>query len=31
VAVWSSGRIQKVGSPADVFSDPAVIQQVIGI
>ena len=31
VAVWSSGRIQKLGTPADVFSDQVVIEQVIGI
>ena len=31
VAVWSSGRIQKVGTPDEVFKDEAVIQQVIGI
>jgi branched-chain amino acid transport system ATP-binding protein len=31
VAVWSSGRIQKVGPPAQVLKDPEVIRQVIGI
>jgi branched-chain amino acid transport system ATP-binding protein len=31
VAVWTSGRIQTVGSPRDVLADPAVISQVIGI
>ena len=31
VAVWSSGKIQTVGPPAEVLKDPAVIGQVIGI
>jgi branched-chain amino acid transport system ATP-binding protein len=31
VAVWSAGRIQTVGPPADVLKDPAVVSQVIGI
>ncbi|MFL5081352.1 MAG: ABC transporter ATP-binding protein [Microvirga sp.] len=31
VAVWSSGKIQTVGPPAQVLKDPAVIGQVIGI
>jgi branched-chain amino acid transport system ATP-binding protein len=31
VAVWNMGRIQKVGSPAEVLADPKVREQVIGI
>ena len=31
VAVWSSGKIQTVGTPGEVLADPAVISQVIGI
>lgn len=31
VAVWSSGRIQMVGPPAQVLSDPQVRASVIGI
>ena len=31
VAVWSSGKIQTVGPPAQVLKDPAAIGQVIGI
>jgi branched-chain amino acid transport system ATP-binding protein len=31
VAVWSSGRIQTVGPPAQVLGDPEVRQRVIGI
>ena len=31
VAVWSSGKIQTVGPPAEVLQDPAVVSQVIGI
>ena len=31
VAVWSSGKIQTVGPPAEVLKDQAVIGQVIGI
>lgn len=30
VAVWSTGRIQKEGAPAEVLSDPEVIRTVIG-
>ena len=31
VPVWSSGKIQIAGPPAEVLKDPAVISQVIGI
>jgi branched-chain amino acid transport system ATP-binding protein len=31
VAVWSSGKIQRVGPPGEVLKDPAVVSQVIGI
>ena len=31
VAVWSSGKIQKLGPPAEVLKDPVVREQVIGI
>ena len=31
VAVWNMGKIQKVGTPADVLADPKVREQVIGI
>jgi branched-chain amino acid transport system ATP-binding protein len=31
VAVWSMGRIQKVGTPAEVLADPKVREHVIGI
>ena len=31
VAVWSAGKIQKVGPPADVLKDPTVREHVIGI
>jgi branched-chain amino acid transport system ATP-binding protein len=31
VAVWSSGKIQRVGPPADVLQDPEVIRTVIGV
>ena len=31
VAVWSSGKIQKVGPPAEVLQDARVREQVIGI
>ncbi|HEU4378684.1 MAG TPA: ATP-binding cassette domain-containing protein [Hyphomicrobiaceae bacterium] len=31
VAVWSAGKIQKLGPPAEVLQDPAVREQVIGI
>jgi branched-chain amino acid transport system ATP-binding protein len=31
VAVWSAGRIQTLGPPAEVLKDPAVIGAVIGI
>ena len=30
VAVWSSGRIQRDGPPAEVLADPEVIRTVIG-
>ena len=31
VAVWNVGKIQKVGTPAEVLADPKVREQVIGI
>ena len=31
VAVWNMGKIQKVGTPAEVLADPKVREQVIGI
>jgi branched-chain amino acid transport system ATP-binding protein len=31
VAVWSMGKIQKVGTPAEVLADPKVREHVIGI
>jgi branched-chain amino acid transport system ATP-binding protein len=31
VAVWSAGRIQTSGPPAEVLKDPTVVSQVIGI
>jgi branched-chain amino acid transport system ATP-binding protein len=31
VAVWSMGKIQKVGTPAQVLADPKVREHVIGI
>jgi branched-chain amino acid transport system ATP-binding protein len=31
VAVWSQGKIQKVGTPAEVLADPQVREHVIGI
>jgi branched-chain amino acid transport system ATP-binding protein len=31
VAVWSKGKIQKVGTPAEVLADPKVREHVIGI
>jgi branched-chain amino acid transport system ATP-binding protein len=31
VAVWSSGRIQSVGPPDRVLTDPAVMRDVIGV
>ena len=31
VAVWSAGKIQKVGPPAEVLKDPTVREHVIGI
>jgi len=31
VAVWSAGKIQKIGPPAEVLQDPAVREHVIGI
>jgi branched-chain amino acid transport system ATP-binding protein len=31
VAVWNNGKIQKVGTPAEVLADPKVREQVIGI
>src|ERR1700676_3414009 len=31
VAVWSMGKIQKIGSPAEVLADPKVREHVIGI
>jgi len=31
VAVWNAGRIQADGPPAQVFSDPAVLRDVIGV
>jgi branched-chain amino acid transport system ATP-binding protein len=31
VAVWNVGKIQKVGTPAEVLADPRVREQVIGI
>ena len=31
VAVWNGGKIQKVGTPAEVLADPQVREQVIGI
>jgi branched-chain amino acid transport system ATP-binding protein len=29
--VWNMGKIQKVGTPAEVLADPKVREQVIGI
>jgi len=31
VAVWNVGKIQKLGTPAEVLADPKVREQVIGI
>jgi branched-chain amino acid transport system ATP-binding protein len=31
VAVWNVGKIQKLGTPAEVLADPLVREQVIGI
>ena len=31
VAVWSSGKIQKLGPPAEVLNDPVVREHVVGI
>jgi branched-chain amino acid transport system ATP-binding protein len=31
VAVWSLGKIQKIGTPAEVLADPKVREHVIGI
>ena len=31
VAVWSAGKIQMSGPPAEVLADPVVREQVIGI
>jgi branched-chain amino acid transport system ATP-binding protein len=31
VAVWSMGKIQKIGTPAEVLTDPKVREHVIGI
>ncbi|MFG1291259.1 ABC transporter ATP-binding protein [Xanthobacter versatilis] len=31
VAVWSAGKIQKLGAPAEVLEDPEVIRTVIGV
>ena len=31
VAVWNVGKIQKVGTPTEVLTDPKVREQVIGI
>ena len=31
VAVWSMGKIQKIGTPAEVLADPKVREHVIGI
>jgi branched-chain amino acid transport system ATP-binding protein len=31
VAVWNVGKIQKIGTPAEVLADPKVREQVIGI
>jgi branched-chain amino acid transport system ATP-binding protein len=31
VAVWSMGKIQKIGTPVQVLADPKVREHVIGI